>query len=171
MIARHRQNSLLFAVPATLVLATLVSLLAASDEQVNAGAVIQNRVYVKIVLPVEKSEKNTPAVESWISEQLAKKQVRAVTDWIRLPENTEDRARVWNAVVDGELWGCPVSADPVKRMADGTIKVHLTGWAPVPLDQSGMSLPNEIGSRNVAVVDHGKAFVAMLVVPAFSPEQ
>ena len=174
MIARNRLSSLLFALPAVVVLFTSVSSLAAGGEQEKAGPAIQSRVYVKIILPMEKSEKDTPSVESWISEQMAKlgkKQVRAVTDWVRLPENSEASARVWNATLAGERWGCPVSAKPVERASDGTIKVHLAGWAPFPLDQSGMSLVNEIGSRNVAVIDHGRAFVAMVVVPSLSGER
>jgi hypothetical protein len=110
-------------------------------------------------------------VETWISEQLEKlgqKQVRAVTDWVRLPEEGEDVVRVWNGVVDDNRCGCPVAAFPVERMADGTVKVKLRGWAPFPLDQSGMSLPNEIGSRNIAVIALGRSYVAIIVVPGYT---
>jgi len=166
MIARKPRISLFFAFSAILI-GTFFSLPAPGEEQEPSG-IIRNRVYAKIILPIEDKKNGKQPVETWITKQLTKlgaPHVRAVTDWTPLPETGEDIAHIWDAVVADKQWGCPVIAHPVERMADGKIKIRLTGWAPVPLEQSGMSLQNEIGSRNIAVVDNGVAYVAILVVP------
>jgi hypothetical protein len=168
MIARNLLTILSFAFASALLVTTLGSL-AASGEPEETGAVIRNRVYARIILPMKPSRDNRQPVESWITEQLTalgKKDIRAVTDWVCLPEQGEENAHVWDAVVEDKHWGCPVVAHPVERLKNGTIRVNLTGWAPFPLEQSGMSLPDEIGSRTIAVVDDGKAYVVILVVPA-----
>ena len=135
-------------------------------------------VYAKIVLPMESLDDGTqPIVESWIGKILHKRgrsNVRAVTGWVRLPEKGEKYAHVWNAIVDGKLWGCPVSGRVVERTKDGKVKVELSGWSPGAPEIKGQTLAGEIGARKIAVVDTGEgddsgvAYIALLVVPARS---
>src|SRR4051794_9313366 len=77
-----------------------------------------NEVYVKIIWPTEPTnrDKDRPAVESWIAEQLKKRgQTRftAATAWVPLTDQEEYRGerftRVWIGTLDGEGCACPVS--------------------------------------------------------------
>ncbi len=134
------------------------------------------KVYAKIILPVESlREGSHPIVESWIARKLLKRgksDVRAVTHWIRLAEKGEKTTRVWDAIVDGKGWGCPVVGRVVERTRDGKIKVDLSGWSPGAPEIKGQTLAGEIGSRRIAVVDTGEgdesgiAYVALFVGPA-----
>ena len=138
-------------------------------------------IYVKIILPVAGPAKEAPVkeaqpvVESWIAKELRKRgetKLRAVTRWIRLAEDGEKITHVWNATVDGKGWGCPVAGRVAKRTADGKVQVSLVGWSPVGADIKGDTLPAEIGSRQIAIVDAGRidqtpsAYFAILVAPA-----
>ncbi|MDB4750018.1 hypothetical protein OAF83_03845, partial [Rubripirellula sp.] len=53
----------------------------------------------------------------------------------------------------------------VERTQEGKIKVHLSGWSPGGCEIKGQTLAAEIGSRKIAVVDTGVAFIALLVGP------
>jgi uncharacterized protein (TIGR03067 family) len=136
-------------------------------------------VYAKIVLPMKTPvDGNPPLVESWIARKLHKRrktEYRAVTHWIRLAEIGEEAADVWSASVDGKSWGCPVDGRVTERTEDGEVKVRLDGWAPFPTRVKGTILPAETGSRKIAVVADGRAYVALFVGPpptaeAFSPQ-
>ena len=77
----------------------------------------------------------------------------------------EEAADVWSASVDGKHWGCPVDGRVVERTEDGKLKVKLDGWAPFPTKVKGTTLPAEMGSRRIAVVEDGRAYVALFVGP------
>ena len=116
----------------------------------------------------EPAEGEQPLVESWIARELRKRgktEFRAVTAWVRLAEEGEEITHVWNAMVDGKGWGCPVVGRVIKRTTGGRVTVSLTGWAPVLLKVKGTTLSAETGSRRIAVVDHGKAYAALFVGP------
>ncbi len=135
-------------------------------------------VYAKIILPVKSlREGSHPMVESWIAKKLLKRgksDVRAVTHWVRLAEKGEEDTSVWNAVVDGKDWGCPVVGRVVERTEDGKVKVELLGWSPGGAEIKGQTLAAEIGRRKIAVVDTGQgddsgiAYIALFVGPALS---
>ena len=137
-------------------------------ERSSAGA-----VYAKVILPMKESAKeNHPVVEAWIGKNLRKRgetDLRAVTNWIRLPDGKNEVAPVWDAVVDGKGWGCPVGGRILERTTAGKVKVSLTGWTPFGGDIKGGTLPDEIGSRKIAVVggrnEGFKAYVALVVAP------
>ena len=106
--------------------------------------------------------------ESWIAAKLEKRgksELRAVTEWVRLAEEGEDIAQLWDATLDGKGWGCPVAGRVVERTNDGRVKVSLIGWAPGLLKVRGSPFRDETGSRKIAVVDRDKAYVALLVGP------
>lgn len=133
-------------------------------------------IYAKIVLPMKPVSAGTgPVVESWIAKKLRKRgnaELRAVTEWIRLPEKGERFVHVWDANVDGSIWGCPVAGRIVKRTADGTVTVRLAGWSPVALETEEWTMPAEMGSRRIIVVEtgaaagSGRAYVALFAGPA-----
>jgi hypothetical protein len=135
-------------------------------------------VYAKIILPLKPPRDGShPIVESWISKNLqkwGKSKLRAVTQWVRLAEKGEKVTRVWNATVDGQVWGCPVAGRIVERTKDGKVKVELLGWSPGGAVIKGQTLATEIGSRKIAVVDTGEgddsgiAYVALFVGPALA---
>jgi hypothetical protein len=129
----------------------------------------KNSIYAKIILPVKEPEKGKhPVVESWIAKKLKKHgntDLRAVTGWVRLAEEGQDIARIWDATLDGKIWGCPVTGRVVERTVAGRVKVHLSGWAPFVLKVKGTSFQAETGSRKIAVVDDGRAYVALFVGP------
>ena len=129
-------------------------------------------VYAKVLLPVQfEGNGSYPVVESWIAKNLRRRgttELRAVTHWVRLAEKGEQTIPVWNATVDGKGWGCPVDGKVVERTSDGRVKVELSGWSPVGAEVKGQILPDEIGSRRIAVVDSGVAYVALLVGPPAS---
>ena len=132
-------------------------------------------VYAKIILPVEsRREGSHLIVESWIAKKLLKRgksDVRAVTHWVRLAEKGEKNTHVWNAIVDGKGWGCPVVGSVVEHNKDGKIKVELSGWSPGVPEIKGQTLAAEIGRRKIAVVDTGEgdesgiAYIALFVGP------
>lgn len=133
------------------------------------------RVYAKIILPAKAPAKGEhPPVESWIARKLRKHgatEFRAVTAWVRLPEKGEGSAAIWDATLDGERRGCPVHGQVSERTADGTVRVTLSGWSPLAPKIKGDSLPAEIGSRGIAVVDTGRtdglrSYVALMIAPA-----
>ena len=123
-------------------------------------------IYVKIFVPVKSPASDKEPIESWVQKQLKKrgaKHVQAATHWIKLPDPGENMTQIWNASVDGKFSGCAVDAHPVKQLANGEIKVKLTGWAPVsPRIKSATLLP-EPGNRRVVVVDDHWAYFAILV--------
>ena len=135
----------------------------------------RGRVSAKIILPVESPREGShPIVESWIAKKLLKRgkaDVRAVTHWVRLAEKGEKITRVWDATVDGKVWGCPVGS-VVERTRDGKIKVDLLGWSPGGPEIKGQTLVAEIGRRKIAVVDTGEgddsgiAYIALFMGPA-----
>ena len=94
-----------------------------------------NSIYAKIVLPIkEPAEGEHLLVESWIAEKLWRRgetEFRAVTAWVRLAEEGEEITHVWNAMVDGKGWGCPVAGRVIRRTTGGRVKVSLTGYQPV----------------------------------------
>ena len=131
-------------------------------------------VFVKVILPMEEAaDRRQPVVEHWVAQRLAKRDVaecRAVTDWVCLAEKREESAAVWNAVVDGKTWGCPVNGRVVERTADGKLKVQLTGWTPVGAEVKGTTFRSETGTRRIAVVnpeanENLRAYIAILVGP------
>ena len=128
----------------------------------------ETAVYVKIILPMARPKDDHQVVESWIRKELvaAKRgnEFRAVTNWVRMPEKEYDFAEVWDAVIDKKHWGCPVTATAMLR-AKGKIQVKLTGWTPFSLEQTGMSVADEIGSRSIGIIGQGRAYVAIIVVP------
>jgi hypothetical protein len=135
----------------------------------------RSAVYAKVLLPVKApAEGDHPAVESWIARKLRKQgatEFRAVTGWVRLSEKGEGSTRIWDATLDGERYGCPVGGQVSERSVDDKVQVTLSGWAPFPPTIQGNSLPAEIGSRTIAVVDAGridgvKSYVALLIAPA-----
>ncbi len=133
-----------------------------------------NAVYAKVLLAVKPPAAGEhPPVESWIAQRLRKRgvtELRAVTGWVRLAEMGEDRTALWNAVLDGDSYGCPGKGWVSARTANGKVRVDFTGWAPFPSKIKGNSLPAEIGSRGIAVVDGGRtdgvSYVALMIVPA-----
>lgn len=135
-------------------------------------------VYAKIILPAKPlREGSHPMVESWIAKKLLKRgksDVRAVTHWVRLAEKGEEATSVWNAVVDGTGWGCPVVGRVVERTKNGKVKVELLGWSPGGAEIKGQTLAAEVGRRKIAVVDTGQgddsgiAYIALFVGPALS---
>ena len=139
-----------------------------------------NQVYVKIILPTDPAtrDKERPVVESWIAEQLKKggqSKFTAATAWVPLVDKKEEFAfptEVWDGVLEGKTWGCPVDGEIVER-ADGRIKVLLRGWGPGG-DRVTVSLTDEPGSREIAAGEHpdpeteqGRpyAYVAVLIGP------
>ena len=132
-----------------------------------------NQVYVKIILPVDPAtrDKDRPVVESWIAEQLKKRgqsKFTAATAWVPLADKGEESTTVWDAMLDGKGWGCPVGGDIAER-ADGRIKVLLWGWGPGGTRVT-VSLTDEPGSREIAPVkgikdDSGLPYVAVLICP------
>lgn len=131
-------------------------------------------VYAKILLPMKTPvDGNRPLVESWILRKIHKRvntEYRAVTHWVRLADIGEEAADVWSGSVDGKSWGCPVDGRVVERTEDGKVKVRLDGWAPFPTRVKGTTLPAETGSRKIAVVADGRAYVALLVGPLLTAE-
>lgn len=132
-------------------------------------------VYGKVILPVKAPvEGDHPSVESWIAQKLRKRGVtefRAVSRWVRLTDRSEDRTDIWDGISDGEHYGCPVDGQVSERTADGRVHVTFRGWAPGAPKINGNSLPTEIGSRTIAVVDTGrvdgvKSYVALMIAPA-----
>jgi hypothetical protein len=117
-------------------------------------------VYAKVILPMKAPAEAEPStVESWIARRLKKlgaTEVRAVTGWVRLTGDEEKTAPLWNATLDGKLHGCPAGGRS-EHTPDGTVRVILSGWSPVGASVKGASLPAEIGSRTIAVVDTGRA--------------
>jgi hypothetical protein len=132
-----------------------------------------NQVYVKIILPTDPATrgKDRPVVESWIAEQLKKREqskFTAVTAWVPLADKGEDSTWVWDGRLDKKHLGCPVAGHIVER-ADGRIKVLLDGWGP-DLVEVTVSLTDEPGSRAIAAVeelkrDSGLPYVAVLIGP------
>lgn len=135
-------------------------------------------VYVKVVLPVKPLPgESHPVVESWIAKRLkkfGKSDFRAVTHWVCLAGKDEQHTKVWAAMVDGNLWGCPVNGKFVEQTEDGKLKVDFVGWSPAGAEIKGQLLACEVGSRGIARVDtgvgddSGLAYVAMLVGPALA---
>ncbi len=132
-------------------------------------------VYAKVILPVKApAEGDHPSVESWIAQKLRKlgaTEARAVSRWVRLTERWVDRTDIWDAILDGEHYGCPVDWQVSERTADGRVHVTFLGWAPGAPRIKGNSLPAEIGSRTIAVVDTGrvdgvKSYVPLMIAPA-----
>ena len=134
----------------------------------------RNNVYVKIILP--STSINTvkpPFVEAWIANKCRKQggtKVRAVTDWICLGSSAKESTPVWNATLDSQQWGCPVHGK-VERLAHGKIRVQLSGWSPGGAEIENNILSDEIGNRQIAVVDPGcetpdsMAYAALLIAP------
>lgn len=136
-----------------------------------------NQVYVKIIVPVDPATraKDPPVVESWVAEELKKRgQARfsAVTAWVPLVvtgEKFEFPTSVWSGGLDGKAWACPVSGEIAER-ANGRIKIHLGGWAPIPDRGVTVSLTDEPGSRAIAAnkkikSEEGMPYVAVLIGP------
>jgi hypothetical protein len=129
-----------------------------------------NQVYVKIIWPADPAtrDRDRPIVESWIAEQLKKRgqtKFTAATAWVPLADR---KGEVWDAVLEGQLCGCPVVRQIVAR-ADGRIKVRLDGWRPA-FTSLTVSLPDEPGSREIAAVEkfkteQGLPYVAVLIGP------
>ncbi len=146
---------------------------ARGEQAIPVGKSTQS-VYAKIVLPMKTpADGKQPLVESWIARKLRKRgktEYRAVTHWVRLAEIGEEAADVWSASVDGKHWGCPVDGRVVERTEDGKVKVRLDGWAPFPTRVKGTTLPAETGSRRIAVVADGRAYVALFVGPPLTAE-
>ena len=133
-----------------------------------------NAVYAKVILAVKAlDDGDQPVLESWIAKELRKRgatDLRAVTDWVRLTDGA-DSTSVWEAKLDGELSGCPVDGQVGERTADGKVQVTLSGWSPFGANVRGNTLPDEIGSRGIAIVDPGRAdevksYVALMIAPA-----
>ncbi len=133
-----------------------------------------NAVYAKVILAVKAlDDGDQPLLESWIAKELRKRgatDLRAVTDWVRLTDGGESTS-VWEAKLDGQLSGCPVDAQVGERTADGKVQVTLSGWSPFGANVRGNTLPDEIGSRGIAIVDPGRAdevesYVALMIAPA-----
>ena len=132
-----------------------------------------NQVYVKIILPTAPAarDKDRPVVESWIAEQLKKcgqTKFTAATEWVALDSSQFSATSVWDANLDGQHWGCPVSGDIAER-ADGRVKVVLSGWGPGG-SRVTVSLKDEPGSREIAAVEEtkreeGLPYVAVLIGP------
>ncbi len=126
-------------------------------------------VYAKIILPKKTpAEGKHPVVESWIAKKLKKKgktELRAVTDWIRLPGEGERARQVWSATYDGKRWGCPVvgSCHLGKGKKAGKLVADMGGWTPVFPEIKGATLNAEVGDRRIAVVEDGIAYVALYV--------
>lgn len=129
-------------------------------------------VYVKVILPEANPEQTEgPSIESWIAARLDKRgvdQSRAVTEWVELDANQNHSVSVWNAMVDGKGWGCPVGGS-LGEKENGNIEIALNGWTPAGADLRGEFVPFEIGSRRIIRVGHGKqetiAYVAVFVGP------
>ena len=133
-----------------------------------------NAVYAKVILAVKAlDDGDQPLLESWIAKELRKRgatDLRAVTDWVRLTDGG-DSTSVWEAKLDGKLSGCPVDGQVGERTADGKVQVTLSGWSPFGANVRGNTLPDEIGSRGIAIVDPGRAdevesYVALMIAPA-----
>lgn len=120
-------------------------------------------------------------VEQWIRQTLKKQrqtQLRAMTQWVRLPPGELDSTPVWDATVDGRHWGCPVGGAH-QILPNGRCQVELTGWTPVGAQLRGNVIPMEPGCRTIAKVgfEHGSpddggasqfellAYVAIIVAP------
>jgi hypothetical protein len=134
-------------------------------------------VYAKIILPMKApAEDEHSPVESWVARRLHRQghnDLRAVTPWVRIAADGEDLTHVWDATLDGKLFGCPVTGRVSKPMADGKVKVHLDGWSPVGARLKRNLLLAETGSRGICVVDVGRAdgiqyYVAIFVGPCFT---
>ncbi len=131
-------------------------------------------VYAKILLPGKAPAQGQQTVESWIAREIQKlgaPEIRAVTGWVRLPKGEERSTTIWNGVLDGKGTGCIVDGHVGSSNADGNVRVTLSGWAPFPPTIEGDSLPAEIGSRRIAVVNTGrvdgvKSYVALMIAPA-----
>ncbi len=158
----------------TLALAVLVLVLvpagvALADDQLPSEKVA---LYAKVILPIKPLPNDSgPTVESWISKRLTKlgePDLRAVTPWVRLAAHDEKSTTVWTAMLDGDLWGCPVKGKVAEHTEDGKVKAELLGWSPGGASIKGQTLASELGSRRVAKVDTGEgtAYVALFVGPA-----
>lgn len=137
-----------------------------------------NAVYAKIILPAQSpNDPTAPKVESWISKSLNKRGVaklRAVTQWIRLPEKGNEVIQAWDAMIDDKNWGCPVTFRAVERTKDGKIKIEVLGFSPAAPEIKARTIAAEIGSRRIALVDSGKvneegiAYIALCVGPGLT---
>lgn len=151
----------------------------ASQEELRSVPGLQasesSAVYVKVILPVKApAEGDHPSVESWIAQKLRKlgaTEFSAVSGWVRLTDSSKDRTVIWDGILDGKHYGCPVDGQVSECAADGRVHVTFRGWAPGAPRIMGNSLPAEIGSRTIAVVDTGRvdgvnSYVALIIAPA-----
>jgi hypothetical protein len=132
-----------------------------------------NRVYVKLVMPTAPADgdRDRPAIESWIAEELEKRgqaEFTAVTGWVSLDPGPFEATHVWDGGKLGDVLHCGVGADIPER-AKGRIKVHLVGWHPGGAFLT-VSLRDEPGRRAIAAVEemqteHGMPYVAVLIGP------
>jgi len=172
-------RNLMKIVPSYALTLFLVVLPVASQEKARSvpglRASESSAVYAKVILPVKApAEGDHPLVESWITQKLRKlgaTEARAVSGWVRLRDGSEDRTDIWDGISDGKRYGCPVDGRVSERTADGRVHITFRGWAPGAPRIKGNSLPAEIGSRTIAVVDTGRvdgvnSYVALMIAPA-----
>ncbi len=172
-------RNLMKIVPSYALTLFLVASPIASQEEARSVPVLQasesSAVYVKVILPVKApADGDHPSVELWIAQKLRKlgaTESRAVSGWFRLTDSSEDRTDIWDGISDGKHYGCPVDGQVSERKADGRVHVTFRGWAPGAPRIKGNSLPAEIGSRTIAVVDTGRVdgvnlYVALMIAPA-----
>lgn len=135
-----------------------------------------NRVYVKIIMPADPTDrdKDRPAVESWIAEDLKKHgqaKFTAVTEWFIVELCPLSGIPVGDVMWDGKLGDkhyCPVGADVPER-SKGRIKVLLSGWG-AGVTEAAVSLTDEPGSRAISGVEalkteEGMPYFAVLIGP------
>lgn len=167
----------LYAGIAALVLFVVTAHLSLANDHPSSqkSSIQKSSIYVKVILPMESPDEGSdPIVESWIANELRERgraYFRAVTRWVRLDEEAKGNTPVWDAIVDGTRWGCPVVGKVIDGAEDGEVMVGLFGWSPGAPEIEGQNLAAEIGGRKIAVVDTGQrddsglAYVAILVVP------
>ncbi|MGB0579434.1 MAG: hypothetical protein ACPGVU_07010 [Limisphaerales bacterium] len=131
-------------------------------------------VYAKIIGPHKPKNERLTKPESWIEAELKRHGATsssAVTRWVRLSKNADQRTSMWEAALDGRSHGCPLSAWVSMPKKNGRFTVNLSGWTPGGLSISHNRLTAEVGSRQIIEVDTGRArgaksYVALVVAPA-----
>ncbi len=156
--------------PAILMLAVAIPVFpaaAANVEETKKNPTKATAVYAKVILPQKQPATGKhPTVESWIRKELAKrgkKQSRAVTSWVRLSEKGDESTAIWDGVLDGKGWGCPADGWIVERDPKKGAKVEFSGFTPFGAEAKGATLNAKTGSRTIAVINDGMAYVALHV--------
>ena len=166
-----------------------LSLVGASILSTASADQLESSVYTKILVRSKSPAVGGSTIEPWISQKLkssGKGHLRAVTDWIRLPEKGEKQLELWDAKLDGKNCGCPMFAFPLDRSKPGKVIVdldHLSPFGgpkmlslkkftqadePTDLDLHSLTMSSAVGSRAFGVLPlqgDQETFAVLLACP------